>query len=94
VANLDQCRQLCLQTPDFRCHTFDFGDTGTLFVLCFLIFNPGALPASCTMGTGVLCWGVKRPGRGVDHPPAFIAGLKKEYSCTSTPPPLGPHGLF
>jgi hypothetical protein len=29
---------------------------------------PGAHPASCTMGTGS-CPGVKRPGRGADHPP-------------------------
>ena len=28
---------------------------------------PGAHPASCTMGTGSFA-GVKRPGRGVDHP--------------------------
>ena len=33
--------------------------------------------------------GVKRPGRGVDHPPR----LKKEYSHTSAPP-LGLRGLF
>ena len=30
--------------------------------------GPGAHPASCTMGTGTFP-GVKRPGRGVDHPP-------------------------
>ena len=30
--------------------------------------GPGAHPASCTMGTGSFP-GVKRPGRGVDHPP-------------------------
>jgi hypothetical protein len=30
--------------------------------------NPGAHPASYTMGTGSFP-GVKRPGRGVDHPP-------------------------
>ena len=29
--------------------------------------GPGAHPASCTMGTGSFA-GVKRPGRGVDHP--------------------------
>ena len=29
---------------------------------------PGAYPASCTMGTGSFP-GVKRPGRGADHPP-------------------------
>ena len=30
--------------------------------------GPGAYPASCTMGT-VFFPGVKRPGRGLDHPP-------------------------
>ena len=30
--------------------------------------DPGAHPASCTMGTGSFP-GVKRPGRGADHPP-------------------------
>ena len=30
--------------------------------------GPGAHPASYTMGTGSF-QGVKRPGRGVDHPP-------------------------
>ena len=30
--------------------------------------GPGAHPASYTMGTGSLL-GVKRPGRGADHPP-------------------------
>ena len=37
---------------------------------------PGAHPASCTMGNG---WfhGVKRPGRGVDHPPPASAEVKE-----------------
>ena len=30
---------------------------------------PGAHTASCTVGTGSLSRGVKRPGRGVDHSP-------------------------
>ena len=30
--------------------------------------GPGAYPTSCTMGTGSFP-GVKRPGRGADHPP-------------------------
>jgi hypothetical protein len=34
--------------------------------------GPGAHPASCTMGTGSFP-GVKRPGRGVDHPPPSSA---------------------
>jgi hypothetical protein len=37
--------------------------------------------------------GVKRPERGVDHPPHLAPRLKKEYSYTSTPP-LGLRGLF
>ena len=37
--------------------------------------------------------GVKRPGRGVDHPPHLAPRLKKEQSYTSTPP-LGRRGLF
>ena len=31
--------------------------------------RPVLRPASYTMGTGSLSWGVKRPRRGVDHPP-------------------------
>ena len=31
---------------------------------------------------------VKRPGRGVDHPPHPAPRLKEEYSYTSTPPLL------
>jgi len=36
----------------------------------------GAHPASYTMGTGSLP-GVKRPGRGVDHPPPLSADVKE-----------------
>jgi hypothetical protein len=36
--------------------------------------GPGAHKASCTMGTGSFP-GVKRPGRGADHPPPSSAGL-------------------
>ena len=36
------------------------------------------------MGTGFFP-GVKRPGRGVDHPPHLAPRLKKVYSHTSTP---------
>jgi hypothetical protein len=39
VASLEQCRQLCLQAPDFRCHTFDFGDTGTYAIILFSYFR-------------------------------------------------------
>jgi len=38
--------------------------------------GPGSHPASCTMGAG--CFpGVKRPGRGVDHPPPCSAEVKE-----------------
>jgi len=37
--------------------------------------DTGAHPASCTMGTGSFP-GVKRPGRGVDHPPPYSAEVK------------------
>ena len=39
--------------------------------------GPGAPPASCTMGIRSFP-GVKRPGRGVDHPPRLALGIKKE----------------
>jgi hypothetical protein len=39
--------------------------------------GPGAYPASYTMATGSFP-GVKRPGRGVDHPPNLAPRLKKE----------------
>jgi len=52
--------------------------------------GPEAHPASYTMGTGSFPE-VKRPGRGVDHPPPSIAEvIQKSYSST---PPLDPHGL-
>ena len=38
--------------------------------------SPGAYPASCTMGTGSFP-GVKRPWRGVDHPPQSSAEVKE-----------------
>ena len=38
--------------------------------------GPGAHPASYTMGTGSFP-GVKRPGRGVDHPPTSSAEVKE-----------------
>jgi len=52
----------------------------------------GAYPASYAMGTGSFP-GVKRPGRGVDHPPHLAPRLKKQYSYNSTPP-MGLRGLF
>jgi hypothetical protein len=44
------------------------------------------------IGTGSFR-GVKRPGRGVDHPSHLALRLRKEQSYTSTPP-LGLRGLF
>ena len=38
--------------------------------------GPGAYPVSYTMGTGSFP-GVKRPGRGVDHPPTSSAEVKE-----------------
>ena len=39
--------------------------------------GPGAHPASYTIGIGSFL-GVKRPGRGVEHPPHLAPRLKKE----------------
>jgi hypothetical protein len=39
--------------------------------------SPGDHPASYTMGTGYFP-GVKRPGRGVEHPPRLAPRLKKD----------------
>jgi hypothetical protein len=39
--------------------------------------GPGAHPASCTMGNGSFP-GVKRPGRGADHPPPPNAEVEIE----------------
>jgi hypothetical protein len=47
--------------------------------------GPGTHPATYTVGTGS-CPEVKRPKRGVNHPPYLTLMLKKEYSYTSTPP--------
>ena len=46
--------------------------------------GPGAHTASYTMGT-VYFPGVKRPGRGVDHPPsssAEVEGRVELYTCS------------
>ena len=40
--------------------------------------GPGAHPASYTMSTESFPGGVKRPGRGADHPPYLAPRLKKE----------------
>jgi hypothetical protein len=46
--------------------------------------GPGAHPAFYTTDTGSFP-GVKRPGRGVDHPPHLAPRLKKEKGYTATP---------
>ena len=51
-----------------------------------------AYPASYTTGTGSFS-GVRRPGRGVEHPPNPAARLKKEQNYTSISP-LGLRGMF
>ena len=46
--------------------------------------GPGAHPASYTIGTGSFL-GVKRPGRGADHPPPSSVGVKERvelYMCS------------
>jgi hypothetical protein len=56
--------------------------------------GPEAHPSSYTMGTGSFP-GVKRPGRGVDHPPSSSAEVKEKvelylYSpCGSSWPVIG-----
>ena len=54
--------------------------------------GPGVHSASYIMGTGSF-QGVKRPGRGIDHPPHLAPRLKKQQSYTSAPP-LGLRGLL
>jgi hypothetical protein len=53
--------------------------------------GPGAYPAYCRMGTGSFP-GVKRPGRGVDHPPTSSAEVKErvELYLYSTSGPSWP----
>ena len=58
------------------------GGGGASFFISVHI-GPGAHPASYTMGTGPFP-GVKRPGRGVDHPPQLAPKLKNEQKYTST----------
>jgi hypothetical protein len=54
--------------------------------------GPGAYLAFCTMGT-VSFPGVKRPGRGVNHPPPSSAEVKESVELYLYSP-LGLHGLF
>jgi hypothetical protein len=54
--------------------------------------GPGADPASYTMGTGSFP-GVKRPGRGVDHPPPSSAKVNVKVGL-SFYTPSGPLWYF
>src|SRR5215469_15597602 len=51
--------------------------------------GPGSHPASYKMGTGSLFRGVKRPGRGVEHPSPISTEVKERvelYLYTSSGP--------
>ena len=54
--------------------------------------GPEVHPISFTTGTGSFP-GVKRPGRGVDHPTPSSAEVKERVELASTPP-LGLRGLL
>jgi hypothetical protein len=55
--------------------------------------GPGAHPASYTIVTGSFP-GVKRPGRGVDHPSPSRADVKERVELYTSTTPVGLHGLF
>jgi hypothetical protein len=44
----------------------------------------GAYPTSCTMGARSFPW-LKRPGRGVYHPPHLALRFRKEYNYRFSP---------
>jgi hypothetical protein len=56
----------------FRSVFFETSNVEISSLLYYRQTDPGAYPASCTMGTGV-----KRPGRGIDHPPPSSAEVKE-----------------
>ena len=61
--------------------------------ICFATFRmivraqtvPVANPASYTMGTGSLSRGVKRLGRGLNHPLSFSAEVKERVQLCQAP---------
>jgi len=55
--------------------------------------GPGAHPASDTMGTGSFS-GVKRPGRGVDHPPPSSTEVKERVELYIYSLSLGLRGML
>jgi hypothetical protein len=56
-------------------YIFPYG-TYSIQFFAYVQTGPGAYPASYTMGTGSFP-GVKRPGRGADHPPPSSAEVKE-----------------
>ena len=55
--------------------------------------GPAAYPASCAMGTGSFP-GVKRPGRGADHPPPSKCRGHERVGLYISTNPLGLSGLL
>jgi hypothetical protein len=55
--------------------------------------NPGAYPASYTMGIGSLSWGVKWSGCGINHPPPSSTEVKERVDLYFHSP-SGFYGLF
>ena len=52
---------------------------------CAMTDQPWGPPSLLYDGCRLIFTGVKRPGRGIDHPPHLAPKLMKEYSYTSTP---------
>jgi len=53
----------------------------------FIQIGPGDHPAFCKGGTGLLP-GVKRPGRGVDHPASPSSAVKERVQFFPYSPPV------
>jgi hypothetical protein len=74
-------------SPEFE---FRWGE-----IFCAVQTGHGAYPASYTMGIGSLSRGVKRPGRGVNHPSSSSTEVKEraelylDYSSRNSCPVLG-----
>ena len=64
-------------------------ENATLFLSVLLYVKTGSAsyPASCSMGNGILCPRVKRPGgRGWSWPPTFNSKVKNAWSYKCAPP--------
>jgi hypothetical protein len=48
-------------------------------------------PPLCRISSGCVSPGIKRPGRGVDHPPPSSTEVNEIFTCT---PPLGLRGFL